>query len=156
MRFLSSFMIAICLAVDLPAHTCEEPSQRDAFRRAVAVFRGIVVEVQMVNHESYEPMLVTFKVDRAWKGPATETMRVFALGSLGGGVGYPFRQGERYVVYTTKLDSLEDSEELRLVSGGGLVYGIGFWCRLRVRTDVDEESRKLGRGRPPLPDSPKQ
>jgi hypothetical protein len=145
-------LIAIFLQANLVATDCIELSQREAYREASAVFRGTAVQVQVLNQKRSEPTLVTFKVDRGWKGPVVETMRVFAFGRLDMGTGYPFREGESYVVYVTKIDPLEDSEELRRRTGDAPVYGIGFWCRLRVRTDVEKESRILGKGRAPAAD----
>lgn len=156
MRIGTWFLIAICFPANLAATTCIEASQRQAFRHAFAVFRGTVVQVQNMDAgERSEPMLVTFKVDRGWKGPVAETMRVFVFGSPPLGDGYHFREGQRYIVYATN-DVPQDWDLLRKFRGGSVVYGIGSMCPWRVRADVDEESRKLGKGRPPKPDLAKR
>jgi hypothetical protein len=78
-------------------------------------------------------------------------MRVFGFASPSLGTGYKFRQGGRYIVYATN-DVPQNWSLLAGFSGRSVVYGIGNPCRFRVRSDVAEESRKLGRGHPPKPD----
>jgi hypothetical protein len=151
MKMASVLLIAICASVELFGAQCVEVSQREAFRHVFAVFRGTAVRVRVMHPGGSEPTLVTFKVDRAWKGPVTETMRVLVFGRPPEGDTYPFHEGIRYVVYATN-DVPEDFENLRYLSGGSPVYGVGPMCVWRVRTDVERESKRLGRGQPPKPD----
>jgi hypothetical protein len=145
------FLIAMWLVTNYVAATeCVELSQRKAFRAAFAVFRGTVVQVEPLHPEKAYPALVTFKADRGWKGPVTESMKVLVVGSLL--VSYPFHEGETYIIYAMN-DVPQHFENLPNLSRGAVVYGIGSMCLLRVRTDVDEESRRLGRGHPPKPGS---
>jgi len=153
MKIASVLLIAVCASVELFGLQCITASQRQAFRYAFAVFRGTVVRVQVMHPGDSEPMLVTFKVDRGWKGMVTETMRVFLLGRPLEGDTYHFHEGIRYVVYATN-DVFMDFENLRQLSEGCPVYGVGSMCIVRVRTDVEQESKKLGRGYPPKPDPP--
>ena len=150
----SALLIAICLPANLRATECIEVSRREAFRHAFAVFRGKAVQIQAMSGADSEPMLVTFRVDRGWKGPVSDTMRVFVFGSPMLGNGYHFHEGQRYIVYATN-DVPKNFDNLPGLSGGRVVYGIGTVCIWRVRTDVDEESRRLGKGHPPKPDSSK-
>ena len=151
MKIASVLLIAICASVELLGIQCITVSQRVAFRHVFAVFRGTVVRVQVMHPSDPEPTLVTFKVDRAWKGPVTETMRLFLFARPAEGDQYHFHEGIRYVVYATK-DVFLDFENLRQLSGARPVYGVGSMCILRVRTDVKQESKRLGRGQPPKPD----
>lgn len=153
MRARSWFLTAICLIAshDLAAIECIEVSQRQAFRHVFVVFRGTVVRIQPMPDVSAEPMLVTFRVDRGWKGPVTETMRVFVFGSPALGDGYHFHEGERYIVYGTN-DVPQDFENLPSLSGGTVVFGIGTGCIWRIRSDVDQESHKLHWGHRPASD----
>lgn len=164
MRIGSSLLLTLSVAANLVASDCVQISQREAFRKAFAVFRGTVLKVEplvsrelinpksdkvpVVCADSSEPMVVTFKVDRGWKGPVTQLMRVFVFGRPSLGTGYRFGRGERYIVYALN-DVPQNWDQLRKVSGAGLVYGIGA-CPLRVRTDVDKEARSLGKGHPPV------
>ena len=83
----------------------------------------------------------------------TETMRVFLFLRPLEGDTYHFHEGIKYVVYASN-NVRQDVEDLRDLSGGRPVYGIGRLCILRVRTDVKQESKRLGRGQPPKPDPP--
>ena len=141
-------LVAICLPPNLTGAECIEFSQRKSFRHAFAVFRGTAVQVQDLDSDSSSPMLVTFKVDRGWKGPVTETTRVFLFGRPPEGDGYDFRVGERYVVYATNTVP-QNWGPLVKVRKEAVVYGIGDMCILRVRADVDRESRKLHWGHRP-------
>jgi hypothetical protein len=151
MRIWSWVLIAFCLTARLAAVDCVEVSQRDAFRLAFTVFRGTVAQVQNMDpRDPSAPMLVTFKVDRGWKGPVRESMRVFVFGAVSFVDTHDFRESERYVVYATN-----DAHKWGFspkASIGSPVYAISNPCLLRVRTDVEQESRKLGRGHLPKPD----
>jgi len=153
MRFCGWLVIGIGVATAFAGVDCVEVSQHQAFRRAFVVFRGTAVQVRnLCRSDRSKPELVTFRVDRRWKGPVTETMRVFAFGSSSYVDRYNFREGQRYVVYATneaRKWGFSPPADVR-----GAVYGISNPCRLRIQTDVDEESRKLGSGRPPKPDPP--
>ena len=154
MGFCGSLVIVMGVATGFAVLDCVEVSQHQAFRRAFAVFRGTAVQVRnLCPPDRSEPELVTFRVDRRWKGPVTETMRVFAFGSSSYVDRYSFHEGQRYVVYATneaRKWGFSPPADVR-----GAVYGISNPCLLRVRTDIDDESRRLGRGHPPKPDPKK-
>jgi hypothetical protein len=155
---------------------CVELSRREAFRAATVVFRGVVVRVEDPNEpgEAVDPAthelrlqpadsaglrVVTFRVRTAWKGPVTETMRILAFGRPSIGQGYVFRVGAEYVVYGDRAESPTAITKLSVAVGrlseGTPVFGIGMPCPLRIRTDTEEESRRLGKGRLPSPDHPR-
>jgi len=58
--------------------------------------------------------------------------------------GYTFQEGKRYVVYA--VDFPIELDKLRRLAKGAAVYDIPD-CPLRVRTDVEGESKLLGKGR---------
>jgi hypothetical protein len=155
MKVQCFFLIAFFVAGNLAATDCVELSQRRAFREAFLVFRGSVAKVELVVADRSEPMVVTFKVDRGWKGPVKDYIRLFAFGSPPSGDGYRFVEGNRYVIYATN-DVPLTWDALRKLLGGRTVYGIGIPCRLRLRTDVEKESRILGKGRAPAADDTKR
>jgi len=81
MRFCGWLAIGIGVSRGFAVLDCAEISQHQALRRAFVVFRGTVVQVRNLGPgDSSKPELVTFRVDRRWKGPVTETTRVFAYG----------------------------------------------------------------------------
>jgi hypothetical protein len=139
---------------------CLEVSQRQAFRVAFLVFRGTVIRVQDLAGEPLSDVrtgerqpalsgrdgaiLVTFAVNRGWKGPVTPRIQVVVVERPTTGASYRFQYGREYVVYA--IDHInQDWAALRRLSGGAVVYGLDP-CTARVRTDVAEESRRLGRG----------
>ncbi len=153
MRSCGWLVIGIGVARAFAVLDCAEVSQRQALRLAFVVFRGTAVQVRNLDPgDISKPELVTFKVDRRWKGPVTETMRVFAFGSSSYVDRYNFLEGQRYLVYATneaRKWGFSPPADVR-----GAVYGISNPCQLRISTDIDEESRKLGRGHLPKPDAP--
>ncbi len=158
-----ALLLALIGVQSAPIRACEcsEIPQRTAYRRAAVVFRGKVVNIQHMNlvevrnpktgkPELQPPSLddhtlVTFDVDGAWKGPVTPTMRVHATVHALMCTGYQFEQGREYVVYAVPLLNPNWKPLQQLVQGAP-VYDVPN-CPLRVRTDVQQESRLLGRSR---------
>lgn len=158
------FCEAIGCAV-FPLHACEciEVSQEKAFESAVVVFRGKVVEIDHLTMlEVTDPAtgkselrppttgdhtVVTFAVDGGWKGAVTSIMKVHA--TFNGTVcpGYIFQKDHEYVVYGTELLN-PSSDAIQKLAKGMHVYDV-FDCPLRVRTDVQEETKLLGKARVP-------
>jgi len=83
--------------------SCAGPvPQREAFERADAVFRGVVLSVSVRRERSGtqwpRPRRVVVRVTERWKG--AETGRVVVRTGMGGGdCGYPFRRGREYLIY---------------------------------------------------------
>jgi len=148
-RIPSWLLIAIWLPANLFAQDCVERSQRQAFRYAVAVFRGTVQQVDNGDTEVSGTMLATFRVEWCWKGTVTEHVKICTIKPPSALGGYDFQKGESYIVYATNDPAWA---KLCKASGTIAVYGIGIPCRLRVRSDVDQESRKLHWGHRPKRD----
>lgn len=147
----------------LSACECIEIPQRDAFKGALVIFRGKVKEIEhMTLLEALDPRtgklearpplqddhtIVTFDVDAGWKGPVTPIMKVHA--TVKGSVcpGYTFQEGKRYVVYAVDFPN-PNWDKLRRLAKEAAVYDIPD-CPLRVRTDVEGESKLLGKAREP-------
>ena len=109
----------------LPATPAPAPTGAvEDLKRASAVFVGEVLNVRSYNEYVYH---VTFRVHRAWKGSGTAKETIITP-LLDGMCGYPFRTGEKYLVFAygknpatslctrTKLltDAARDLEELGL------------------------------------------
>lgn len=112
---------------------------RDA---AAAVFSGTVVRTHRAMFlRPRGKRVITFRVDRAWKGVDSRTVRV-VTGWGGGDCGYPFETGQRYLVYA--------SSEAR---------GEALWANICSRTAAlsaaGEDLRALGRPARTWPASPR-
>lgn len=141
----------------LDATDCIEISQKDAFHAADIVVKGKVLRVEDTTQEvnpvdaatgklvlqPSEPgaaRVITFAVSRTWKGPHSEIQMVTIERPT------MFLRGAEYIVYG--LDEIpQDWAEVRRFSKGSKMYGIGFPCVLRVRTDVKVESSRLERSK---------
>jgi hypothetical protein len=139
---------------------CIEVSQARAFDGATVVFSG---RVQRVEHatlvevlnqktglrelrppDTGDLTLVTFNVKKPWKGPVTALMKVMSV--VRGTVcpGYEFQLGKDYVIYAG--DPLELNPELvKPLAAGSRIFEVSR-CPLRVRTDVDAETKRLDEG----------
>lgn len=157
------FMLAVAGMV--MANDCVEPTQRESFRAAAIVFSGRVshiedlaaapssLENQMSKAPlepsiSSDPKLITFSVERVWKGKVGKTVQLFVLEHPPMGTGYQFRLGSEYVVYA--LNEIDQKRPTaRHPRKRQRIYDIGITCTLRVRTDVPKESHLLGLGKVP-------
>lgn len=159
-----TLFLACTLAVQAAGDECIEVPQQKAFTRASVVFWGQVVnrdhldfsdanEPHVVPHSrpGSEPQLVRFNVIRNWKGPRIGEITVFTFASPSLGSQYRFEDGGQYIVYVISEDiPPADLTWLRKkLHLDKPVYGLGYPCRLRVRADVVQESRLLGKGRKP-------
>ena len=143
---------------------CQEVGRAPAFSGATVVFQGRVaaiehlkmVEVidpntgtrQLHPPEIDDHMIVTFEVTRAWKGEVNSTTKVHSVARPKLCDGYRFEVGREYVVYAS--DNLnQEWAEIAHRAHGMHVYEIDD-CPLRIRTDVSEETKLLGKGFAPI------
>lgn len=140
-------LIALLTVLALP-QTClacscavmEAPTT--ALTRAPAVFRGRAIGISSEQDWSRGSLShyqrVTFRVDESWKGPTTHEVVVFT--SLGDSVcGYPFVQGEDYLVYAFNTSS---------PSGLPAGLGTGICNRTRPLNSAADDLHALGPGTP--------
>lgn len=99
MRFLSIALIGIVLADCAEACKClRAKTTAQAWAESTAVFSGRVLSLKKIDtHDSY-PTKVAFEVIEPWKGVTGKQVTV-ATGQGGGDCGYPFKSGERYLVF---------------------------------------------------------
>src|SRR4051812_13343979 len=99
---------------------------------ADAVFSGTVVSIARVEADGAErrspSMLVTFQIDRGFINAAAGSVSILT-GTSGGDCGYPFKAGERYLVYANRT------------SGAGLTTGI--CSRTRTLATAQEDLQYL-------------
>lgn len=145
---------ALFLLTSTAMPECIDLKQSQAFRSASVVFRGTVTRIDDAPAGEAAPTLggiqwavvdrpkiVTFSVNRVWKGPAAPTVKVSLVEHPSMGTVFRFSIGTEYVVYAI-------DEDARDVVDGLKVYDVGA-CRLRIRTDVESESRILGKATVP-------
>jgi len=104
-----------CSCAALPGTPQERA--RDALSSSTAVFSGEVVEFEkpppdttmiegtlLTVVSSGGTATVTLRASEVWKGPRQQTVVVTTGDDSGSGCGYPFEEGEEYLVYATGKD----------------------------------------------------
>ncbi len=121
--WLSAIVVAVvCAAFLAPdcasACSCAAPagaSPQEVVRQELsisdAVFAGEVVDIDrpLSITSSVDPMTVTFRVSEAWKGAGRETVNVKTAVS-DTSCGYPFDEGEGYVVFASEGTTYGEGE----------------------------------------------
>ena len=99
-------ILLLCHAAALGCTCVELPKTATAFRKAKAVFVGEVVHVAEPHYPDRwadDPVpftrLVTFKVEKSWKGVRQSEVEVWMEMSFFHCSNYTFREGEKYLVY---------------------------------------------------------
>ena len=104
MLTLLAFLGSLWMAPACDTGFCECAPPRPAAEAradAAAVFSGTVVRThRSIFLRPQGRRVITFRVDRAWKGVEARTVRV-VTGWGGGDCGYPFETGQRYLVYAS-------------------------------------------------------
>ncbi|MCH9662843.1 MAG: hypothetical protein K0U66_04170, partial [Gammaproteobacteria bacterium] len=78
------------------------------FARATAVFVGRVTAITGAESaKGYPQRKVALQVEESWKGVEEESLTLYT-GSGGGDCGYPFEEGESYLVYAYRADQTDD------------------------------------------------
>jgi hypothetical protein len=93
-----------CTCALLPGS--EQERAERALAESTAVFAGEVVNISKGKPLSIrEPNKVSFRVSEVWKGPERETLEV-ATPRGGAACGYPFKEGQEYLVYAYGKEDL--------------------------------------------------
>jgi len=125
---------------------CVRFEERFAVRYADAVFSGTVTNRE--SNAAYDPV-VTFDVDRVWKGRVTKRFTIRNFDDVTA-EGFQFDVGTKYLVFAHKPKE-EDRHILRLSPSEQDTLGVGQ-CGSGTRrlSDVTaSELKKLGSGRTP-------
>lgn len=111
-RFIIVVSVALLLGLSAPesyACSCIKPEVSQAVSEARAVFAGEVVEIIKPRTTNPKAPLadrlyaIRFKVDRVWKGPASEEITILSDQGRAGCFSWgPFLKGEKYLVYAEK------------------------------------------------------
>jgi hypothetical protein len=132
--FMTLFTTMIILK-PLTTYACScipSPPVEEELERVTAVFSGSVTSIKEVKSE-FEPLKVTFKVDRIWKGISETEVSIYT-GRDSAGCGYHFEEGESYLIYASETE-------------GKLTTGL---CSLtKELSSADQDITILGEGKIP-------
>jgi hypothetical protein len=172
--FVSTLLLAFVSAPQAFACSCGDKDPDVARQKdgADAVFAGEIVDIQYVEAvEIRNPrVIVTFKVDRVWKGPVGRDFQMHT--ALGGGIcagisSEKLKIGETLIVYAQgwsgakwKRTSLVDPrmpgyhvrpELIETVKDDATVYGTSVCTRTKRTSDpgAEKDLRELGESRAP-------
>ncbi len=114
-----------CSCAALPG-TPQERAE-EALSDSAAVFSGEVVDVE--NPPPFTTMTegtmllsqggmatITLRVSEVWKGSTPQAVQVTTPADWGGGCGYPFEEGQEYLVYARKGPSVDLCGETKPLS----------------------------------------
>jgi hypothetical protein len=148
LRFV--FAPAIALALLPSAATAAECVNNASVttRQAVAfsslIFEGKVVEIQDPNAPALTQVL-TFEVDKVWKGPVTRRQIIYHVRTVEGRV---FNEGDHLVVFAHQL-SEQDRALVGLPSAGPAAFGwSSFNCVTDMPVDIDSELPRMPFSKP--------
>ena len=138
MKLLIQIFALSCLllisAANVYSCSCEEYTQRKAFREASAVFIGQAVEyLDNPEVEKDGRLIVKLKVEKSWKG--AKTQEVIISSTFGSACGFTFEKGKRYLVYSYGQDLFTPT----VCSRSGEIIGAGY----SPNKDQQREIRKL-------------
>ena len=151
---ITRLTVLVLTASAVSASECKEVSQSVSFRTATVVFSGTPIRIESLTEEAADPTdkvqlqrpldgdpkVITFSTERFWKGAPRKTVKVFLFLHPRQGQGYSFKLGGQYVVYAT--ESVSKWAPLHAVIKDEPVFEVGE-CPLRIRTDIDAETRLL-------------
>jgi hypothetical protein len=142
--WIISLVIIICPAIFFACSCLRTPNPPcRSYWNTPVIFDGIVTEFVAIedNPNGFENRKAKFKVENTYKGIKTEEVDIYT-GDGGSDCGFPFRVGERYLVYaygdsnylsttycarTANLknanEDLDYFKQLSLMKEGGLIYG---------------------------------
>lgn len=108
--FLSSDCASAC-SCGVPAGVSSQELARQELSNSDAVFAGEVIDIDrpLSITSSDAPMKVAFRVSESWKGAGGETVSVKTAVS-DTSCGYPFDEGEGYLVFASKGIFYEEGE----------------------------------------------
>jgi len=102
---VASVFLSLCAPSGILACDCAYPGAPcKAFTRTPYIFSGKVtkissISIKMSSGDEYQDRLITFAVERSYRGLEGKKVAEVVTGSGGGDCGYDFRAGESYLVY---------------------------------------------------------
>jgi hypothetical protein len=147
LRYKTMWRLAIallCCPVLPAACNCVTQPQSRARSQAFVIFEGVVTGIEHVDppKAASDRTLVTFSVSRKWKGAVGKEVKVHAAQRALLCDSYTFETGQRYIVYAVRID--KESGWNDKYPAGTKIISVGD-CILRIRKDIAEESKRLGK-----------
>lgn len=136
------------------ACSCIAPgSPTEELARAAVVFRGRVTAIATERAPAgNQYQRVTFQADTVWKGSITHEVAVYTSSSSAS-CGYPFMQGEEYLVYASRTG--DSGPPLEFPANA---LAVSLCSRTSLVSEAGEDFAALGPGSPvtasPLPNLP--
>ena len=144
-------ILALCFPWLGVACSCVELQQSQARSAAYVVFDGVVTDIHYFETEEQQRtssrVLVTFAVSQSWKGPVGLEMRIHAWERALMCDSYTFEIGHRYLVYAIRQD--KEGGWADQYPTGTKILSVGS-CVLRIREDIEDEVKRLGKSRKPI------
>jgi hypothetical protein len=121
-RLSVSLTLAIIVAPSLAFAECLALSLRNSIRPAAVAFSGTATTITNTDtaSDSWAGTVVTFEVDRVWKGAVTRRFSVYSFTRTAEGMN--FTAGKRYLVFAHSPTN-EERRDLRLETKQGVVVG---------------------------------
>ena len=116
---------------------------KDAQRGSTLVFSGTVTA-------SDSGVLVSFEVDRVWKGRVMRHMTLVVMPGVEVKDATYFKTGETYVVFANL--SGHTTPDIKGVPAGTAIYDISYCSPTAPVTSFGKEIEQLGRAKPPRAD----
>lgn len=116
---------------------------------AAVVFSGTVIEVASNTASEWGGQIITFDVDRVWKGSPTKQFVMYSFTRTP--EPFQFKVGTKYVVLG-HTQTTEERQQFGLAASEPPTFGVGQ-CGDGTRTyeSAKAELADLGRGRAPFP-----
>jgi hypothetical protein len=122
---------------------CDYPAVAVAFQHADLVFAGKAAKVQDLgkNIDSSHRVVVTFQVDRSWKGAVHKVMVMHTRINTADCDGFVFTEGKQYIVYGYRRENWNFKD---IVPKASKVLGTGLCSRTRQIEFAGEDLKILG------------
>jgi hypothetical protein len=118
-------------------------STRQVFEQSSLIFQGKVIEIED-PHAPGLTQVLTFDVDKVWKGAVTERQVIYHAVSVESRV---FSVGDRLVVFAHEL-SRESRLRVGLQQAGPPAFGYSFDCVTDMTVDLGSELPRMPSSKP--------
>jgi hypothetical protein len=116
---------------------------------ASVVFSGTVVRISANTASAWGGQIITFDVDRVWKGAPTKQSVIYSFTRTPDR--FEFTVGEEYVVFA-HIQTTEERTEFGMIASEKPTFGVGQCGDGTIRYKLVEVGiADLGPGRPPSP-----
>jgi hypothetical protein len=144
------FMVFLLLGSrEAAACDCTGPHGKAALAHANVAFSGKVIKIEYLDHREQtnpEPrIIVTFRVDRVWKGEPKREVVLHTVFNKGTCNGYSFKEGEEYLVFA----HAGDAEAAKMFPSAKNTLGVGTCGGTSPLAGAQQDVKELGPGKVP-------